>query len=171
MYIVNFKLERKQKYFVTDKIERKYFVISRKKFKLERIESIDSCPSGSDSDCSLGQSCYGVEVCNNNFCGVSLDDASQCNDNDACPSGSDSSCSFGQSCLEVNKCTPINCASTTSGIAKTTKSGKCKKSKGSKSGSKNHLCGVSLDDASLCNGNDAYPSGSDSDCSIGQSYY
>merc|ERR1712160_138865 len=131
----------------------------------------DACPSGSDSDCRPGQSCYGVDVCNKNFCGVSLDDASQCNDNDVCPSGSDSDCELGQSCLEVNKCTSINCGSTKSGKVKTTKSGKCKKSKESKSESKNYVCGVSLDDASLCNGNDVCPSRSDSDCSPGQSCY
>jgi len=142
----------------------------------------DICPSGSDSECALGQSCYGVEVCNKHFCGISLDDASLCNSNDVCPSGSDSECVLGQSCLEVNECTAINCASTKSGKAKTTKSGKCKKSKGSKSkGSKsaknppnpvgNFLCGISLEDASLCNGNDVCPSGSDSECALGQSCY
>jgi len=116
----------------------------------------------------------------NFLCGISLEDASLCNGNDVCPSGSDSECVLGQSCLEVNECTPNECATTKSGKAKTTKSGKCKKSKGSKSkGSKsaknppnpvgNFLCGISLEDASLCNGNDVCPSGSDSECVLGQS--
>ena len=58
-------------------------------------------PSGSDSDCSPDQSCYGLEVCKNYFYGDTLDDASQCNDNNVCPSisGSDSDsysdCSLG----------------------------------------------------------------------------
>jgi len=38
------------------------------------------------------------------FCGISLDDASQCNDNDVCPSGSDSDCSLGESCYGVEVC-------------------------------------------------------------------
>ena len=59
---------------------------------------------------------FGVEVCKNYVFGISLDDASQCNDIDVCPSGSDSdcNCNLGQSCYGVEVC-------------------------------KDHLCGVSLD--------------------------
>ena len=69
----------------------------------------DVCPSGSDSECALGQSCYEVEVCDNHFCGISLDDASQCNDNKICPSGSDSDCVLGQSCYGVEVCNKHFC--------------------------------------------------------------
>ena len=56
--------------------------------------------------CSLGQSCYWVEVCKDNSCGVSLDYAFQCNDNDKCPSGSESysDCDLGQSCYAFEVC-------------------------------------------------------------------
>ena len=42
--------------------------------------------------------------CKNYFCGISLYDASQCNDNDVCPSGSDSDsgCGLGHYAIELN---------------------------------------------------------------------
>ena len=49
---------------------------------------------------------YKVEVCKNHFCGISLDDAPQCNDNDVCPNGSSSdyNCNSGQSYYWAEVC-------------------------------------------------------------------
>ena len=60
-------------------------------------------PSGSDYDCSVGKLFYGFQFCKNYFCGVTLDDASQCNNNDACLSwsDSDSNCGLGYYTLEL----------------------------------------------------------------------
>jgi len=122
-----------------------------------------------DVDCSGGESCIGIENCNQ-FCGSTLTSATQCSL--SCTSGRNSDCPTGEQCFEVQSCN-MYCGSTLT--AASTCGLSCPSGNNNECpigeschlvGNCNMFCGSTLSNAASCS--QSCPSGTDSECGPGE---
>eukprot|EP00554_Chaetoceros_debilis_P014309 CAMPEP_0194124942 /NCGR_PEP_ID=MMETSP0150-20130528/59201_1 /TAXON_ID=122233 /ORGANISM="Chaetoceros debilis, Strain MM31A-1" /LENGTH=2931 /DNA_ID=CAMNT_0038818727 /DNA_START=94 /DNA_END=8886 /DNA_ORIENTATION=- len=113
-----------------------------------------SCPSGTNSECPLGESCFTVDgECTidddddgNNYCGKTFQDAATCEDT-KCPSGTNGECPIGSSCFTIESCI----------VPRDDILGS------------NTFCGITLDSASQCS--TSCPSFSNDECPAGEACF